>query len=495
MLRESNIKMAQIATNISSQLFGLDAEDVVWNTERAWEHLCAQGRYEAKRTTERRIGSLKLLPPELEPNLLRDEFNQPPNHLILSCMLGQARRKRDRVLFVQLAPLPNGKPCLHANDARGARFWMPLHTVDAKSCLRALENLQAHLGKPITAFPHGNLLSLWREHYGSKDVHLYPQIYRPTFPADFGHRPQNRINFPASAYLGQLEAESIHIIREACAEATNPTILYSMGKDSAVLLHLARKAFFPALPPLPLLHIDTCRDFQEMYRLRDFVAQESGLKLLIYTNPEAIGKNINPLDHESPLHTNITKTEGLKQALDHYRFDTVISGARREEDPTYANGRIFSFCTAAHEWLPNNQRPELWNLYNTSKKSGESIRVFPLSNWTELDIWQYIYRENIPIVPLYLAKPRPVVVRNGMIMLVDDERCHLLPSEEIQILKVRVRALSRYPLTGAMASEAETLEEMLLELINITHSGNKCQMINLAKSKGENNWGISNAAQ
>jgi len=236
------------------------------------------------------------------------------------------------------------------------------------------------------------------------------------------------------------------------------------------MLHLARKAFYPAPPPFPLLHIDTRWKFQEMYLFRDFMAHESGMDLLVHTNPESIGKNINPFDHGPALHTHITKTEGLKQALDHYKFDVIFGGARRDEEKSRAKERVFSFRTATHHWDPENQRPELWNLYNTRKSPGESIRVFPLSNWTELDIWQYIYQENIPIVPLYLAKPRPVVVRSGMIMMVDDERCRLLPGEEVQLKKVRFRTLGCYPLTGAIDSEAETLEEILLELIHTRQS-------------------------
>ncbi|MCB4345964.1 sulfate adenylyltransferase subunit CysD [Burkholderia vietnamiensis] len=273
-----------------------------------------------------------------------------------------------------------------------------------------------------------------------------------------------------SPHLKRLEAESIHIIREAVAEAQNPVMLYSIGKDSGVMLHLARKAFYPAPPPFPLLHVDTRWKFQEMYLFRDFMARESGMDLLVHTNPEAIEKNINPFDHGSALHTDITKTEGLKQALDHYQFDVVFGGARRDEEKSRAKERVFSFRTATHRWDPKNQRPELWNLYNTRKRAGESIRVFPLSNWTELDIWQYIYQENIPVVPLYFAKPRPVVVRPEMIMMVDDERCRLLPGEEVQIKKVRFRTLGCYPLTGAVESEAETLEDILLEIINARQS-------------------------
>ncbi len=271
-------------------------------------------------------------------------------------------------------------------------------------------------------------------------------------------------------HLKALEAESIHIMREVVAEFRNPVMLYSIGKDSSVMLHLARKAFYPAPPPFPLLHVDTRWKFREMYLLRDWMARESGMELLVHVNPEAIEKNINPFDHGSALHTDITKTEGLKQALDKYRFDVVFGGARRDEEKSRAKERIFSFRTQSHRWDPKNQRPELWDLYNTRINKGESIRVFPLSNWTELDIWQYIHQENIPVVPLYFAKPRPVVVRDGMIIMVDDERMRLLPGEQIELRTVRFRTLGCYPLTGAIESEARNVEDIILELLQARSS-------------------------
>ncbi len=268
------------------------------------------------------------------------------------------------------------------------------------------------------------------------------------------------------SHLDKLEAESIYIMREVAAEAENPVMLYSIGKDSSVMLHLARKAFFPAIPPFPLLHVDTRWKFREMYAFRDWMANEVGMDLLVHVNPEAIEKDINPFDHGSALHTDITKTEGLKQALDKWKFDVAFGGARRDEEKSRAKERIFSFRTEAHRWEPKSQRPELWNLYNCKKRLGESIRVFPLSNWTELDIWLYIYRENIPIVPLYFAKERPVVARDGMILMVDDDRMRLLQNEKVQQRKVRFRTLGCYPLSGAIESEAETLPQIIIELMN-----------------------------
>ena len=453
----------------SNGLLGLDAPRV-WDTDSAFSHLQALGEADTKRTAERRLNSLGLLPQELTAESLRDEHDRPPNCLVLDWAIDQARTRRDRVLFVQMFELPTRQACLHANDGRGARLWVPMDHVTKETIQKSLGDLQAHIGKPIAVFPHGPLVGHLRHTESTSEIRLCPQAYRPVLPAGLSLTGNRKLDLPPSPHLKRLEAESIHIIREAVAEAQNPVMMYSIGKDSGVMLHLARKAFYPAPPPFPLLHIDTRWKFQEMYLFRDFMARESGMDLLVHTNPEAIEKNINPFEHGSALHTDITKTEGLKQALDHYKFDVVFGGARRDEEKSRAKERVFSFRTSTHRWDPKNQRPELWNLYNIRKSPGESIRVFPLSNWTELDIWQYIYQENIPMVPLYFAKPRPVVVRPEMIMMVDDERCRLLPGEDVQIKKVRFRTLGCYPLTGAVESEAETLEDILLEIINARQS-------------------------
>jgi sulfate adenylyltransferase subunit 2 len=270
-------------------------------------------------------------------------------------------------------------------------------------------------------------------------------------------------------HLEQLEAESIQIMREVVAETERPVMLYSIGKDSAVMLHLARKAFYPSPPPFPLLHVDTTWKFKAMYEMRERAAKEAGMELLVYQNPEAKAQGINPFDHGS-LHTDMWKTEGLKQALDHYAFDAAFGGARRDEEKSRAKERIFSFRSAQHRWDPKNQRPELWNLYNAQKAKGETIRVFPLSNWTELDIWQYIEQENIPIVPLYLAAPRPTVERDGMLLMVDDERFRFREGEEVVERMVRFRTLGCYPLTGGVESSATTLSEIIDEMLVATTS-------------------------
>ncbi|WP_188237111.1 sulfate adenylyltransferase subunit CysD [Sphingopyxis sp. LK2115] len=277
-------------------------------------------------------------------------------------------------------------------------------------------------------------------------------------------------------HLDRLEAESIHIMREVMADAAKPVMLYSVGKDSAVMLHLARKAFYPSPPPFPLLHVDTTWKFKAMYELRDRMAAESGMELIVHQNPEAKARGINPFDH-GPLHTDMWKTEGLKQALDLHGFDVAFGGARRDEEKSRAKERIFSFRTASHGWDPKKQRPELWNLYNARKAKGESIRVFPISNWTELDIWQYIARENIPIVPLYFAARRPTVERDGLLLMVDDERFPLKEGEVPTLRSVRFRTLGCYPLTGAVESEAATLSEVIQEMLLTTTSERQGRII------------------
>jgi len=272
------------------------------------------------------------------------------------------------------------------------------------------------------------------------------------------------------SHLDALEAEAIHIMREVVAEAENPVMLYSVGKDSSVMLHLARKAFYPGKIPFPLMHIDTMWKFSEMIDFRDKTAKDLGIDLIVHINPEGKEMGMNPFIHGSSKHTDVMKTDGLKQALDKYQFDVAFGGARRDEEKSRAKERIFSFRTSKHRWDPKNQRPELWNLYNSRKNKGESIRVFPLSNWTELDIWQYIHLEKIPIVPLYFSKERPVVERDGTLILVDDERLPLEKGEQPMLKSVRFRTLGCYPLTGAVESEADTLPDIIQEMLLTTTS-------------------------
>ncbi|MFE4498897.1 sulfate adenylyltransferase subunit CysD [Rhodococcus sp. NPDC056743] len=278
-------------------------------------------------------------------------------------------------------------------------------------------------------------------------------------------------------HLERLEAESIHIMREAVAQSENPVMLYSVGKDSAVMLHLARKAFYPSKLPFPLLHVDTTWKFREMYKLRDETAAAGDLDLIVYTNPDCVKQGINPFTHGSAVHTDMWKTEGLKQALDHYKFDAAFGGARRDEEKSRAKERIFSIRSAAHRWDPKQQRPELWRMYNVRKAPGESLRVFPLSNWTELDVWEYIRQEEIPIVPLYFADKRPVVERDGALIMVDDDRMPLLPGETPELKSVRFRTLGCYPLTGAVESTATSLTEIISEMLLTTTSERQGRVI------------------
>jgi sulfate adenylyltransferase subunit 2 len=298
---------------------------------------------------------------------------------------------------------------------------------------------------------------------------LHGRIGKLTGPAAGDGRKLIEAGLPDSAmlmltHLDRLEAESIHILRETVAESDRPVMLYSMGKDSAVMLHLARKAFFPAPLPFPLLHVDTSWKFRDMYAHREQLAAEPGIDMIVHRNPEAERLGINPFDH-GPVHTDMWKTEGLKQALDKYRFDAAFGGARRDEEKSRAKERIFSFRDRNHRWDPKRQRPELWSLYNVRKNKGESVRVFPLSNWTELDVWQYILREGIEIVPLYFAAERPTVTRDGTIFMVDDDRMRLEPDERPELRRIRFRTLGCYPLSGAVESDAATVEEIVAEML------------------------------
>jgi sulfate adenylyltransferase subunit 2 len=283
-------------------------------------------------------------------------------------------------------------------------------------------------------------------------------------------------------HLQRLEGESIQIMREAVAEAERPVMLYSVGKDSTVMLHLARKAFYPSPPPFPLLHVDTTWKFRAMYAFREHAAAEAGMELLVHQNPDAVARGINPFDHGSSVHTDLWKTEGLKQALDKHRFDVAFGGARRDEEKSRAKERIFSIRSAQHRWDPKAQRPELWRTYNVRRSQGQSVRVFPLSNWTELDIWQYIHREQLPIVDLYFAAPRPVVRRDGVLIMVDDDRMPLEPGEVPEMRSVRFRTLGCYPLSGAVESEASTLTEVVQEMLLTTTSERQGRTIDFDSS-------------
>jgi sulfate adenylyltransferase subunit 2 len=491
-------------------LLGLD-RPVAWTTELAFQHLENQGLAGTKRTAERRIHELGLWPTALNLETHRDSLGNTPNALVLNHQVDAARAKRSLVLFAQLHTLPNGLVCLHANNAKEGRYWVPLQgKLSAESIQIALNQLQQSIDKPMCIIAHGELV-----HYCQQSLELAEQLSILAYAslpvrsdatepkgeskqkserksssngntnnntnANTKTKSKNKAEDKSKAsdgrkintlppHLQRLEAESIFIIREAIAQARNPVMLYSIGKDSSVMLELAKKAFSPGKLPFPLLHIDTRWKFQEMYRFREQVGNQPGCELLVHINPDAIKRNINPFDHGSALHTDITKTEGLKQALNAHEYDVIFGGARRDEEKSRAKERIFSFRTKNHVWDPKNQRPELWNLYNTRVNPGESMRVFPLSNWTELDVWEYIYYQDIPVVPLYFSKIRPVVERNGMLLMVDDERFRLEPNEKILAKRVRFRTLGCYPLSGAIESTAMSVEDIILELIQSQQS-------------------------
>ena len=453
----------------------------VWTTQSIAKYLYGDLTSAVRKATDRSIQASSLWFEALTDQLLADEHGRPAKRLVLEQLLVSARKKRKLILFAQLLQIGNETDCLALNDARGGRRWIRLDKKgDSTDALRAaLACLCDFERKHVMVVPSGSVVASMRDlvranrsqllfKHKDQSITISLEIYSHGHAeilqtANISHRPQLQSKI---THLDRLEAESIHIIREVMAEADNPVMLYSVGKDSSVMLHLARKAFYPSPPPFPLLHVDTRWKFRAMYDFRDYMARESGMDLLVHINPEGVEKNINPFDHGSALHTDIMKTDGLKQALDHHKFDVAFGGARRDEEKSRAKERVFSFRTASHHWDPKNQRPELWNLYNGKKNRYESIRVFPISNWTELDIWQYIYREQIPIVPLYFAAERPVIERDGMLMMVDDDRLPLHRDEKIQLKKIRFRTLGCYPLTGAIESDADDLASIVLELLS-----------------------------
>ena len=458
----------------------------VWDAKRAHQLVVDTGKTQSLRSTERLIDAMAELPKAFELSDLVDEDLRPLIPAVVHQLADDAKRKRQPSWVLQSA-CHGPDVVVSVNDGRLARQWVFVPGgADASGANALLEGLEVLVGdKPALLWPQGEALSLSRQlvvQQGSHELVLtghrsarlaLPAYHSPKAEAGAGllsrHQGSERSEQARAlglSHLDRLEAESIHIMREVVAQADNPVMLYSVGKDSSVMLHLARKAFYPSPPPFPLMHVDTRWKFQAMYDFRDYMAKESGMDLIVHINPEGVAKNINPFDHGSAIHTDVMKTQGLKQALNTHGFDVAFGGARRDEEKSRAKERIFSFRNAAHRWDPKNQRPELWQLYNGQKNPGESIRVFPLSNWTELDIWQYIYREHIPIVPLYFAAERPVVAKDGMWVMVDDDRLPVGADEKVEIKRVRFRTLGCYPLTGAVESNADDLSSIVLELLN-----------------------------
>lgn len=464
----------------------------------------------SEKTTSRYLKSIGLLPAPESLNTTRQAVLRAANHLQAnspnldaSCPPNKQDKRRIFVIGLRSFVLDheaghNGYQ-LYARDTKNRIQWAHSHrSLTSTDLVEFLSHLNAQEAEGMilvikVPFYHRHTdLHQWQSEHPesliipSQDLANITANDLKKEPEDPSARPHHTANQSQHStpgkdmpltHLQRLEAESIQIMREVVAETENPVMLYSIGKDSAVMLHIAMKAFYPSLPPFPLLHVDTRWKFQEMYRFRDKMVEDLGLKLITHINPEAIEKDINPFTHGSAIHTDITKTEGLKQALNEYGFDAAFGGARRDEEKSRAKERIFSFRTADHRWDPKNQRPELWKQYNARKHKGESIRVFPISNWTELDIWQYIHLENIPIVPLYYSAERPVVERDGTLIMVDDERMPLRDGEVPMMKKVRFRTLGCYPLTGAVESEADTLPAIIQEMLLTNTSERQGRMI------------------
>lgn len=446
-----------------------------WDTHSVHELMGTATTAQSIRTTERALEASGLIPSVIKHDDLKDEFGRAPKSLVADSLEAEARKKRWQSLVIQAHSDDKAGMVLFANDGRMGRRWLYLEAdFDDAALLAALAALVG--SKHAIVWPHGPIAVRFRALVrrelthdivlGQAKVRIGTVAYHGEAMYEMAdQKPLPTGSTDKLSHLDRLEAESMFIIREVVSQSENPVMLYSIGKDSSVMLHLARKAFYPSTPPFPLMHVDTRWKFQAMYEFRDRIAAEMGMDLIVHINPEGVEKDINPFDHGSVIHTDVMKTEGLKQALDMHRFDVAFGGARRDEEKSRAKERVFSFRTRTHQWEPKNQRPELWNLYNGFKNRGESIRVFPLSNWTELDIWQYIYREQIPIVPLYYAAERPVVERDGMLIMVDDDRMRMLGNEEIKIKRVRFRTLGCYPLTGAVESDADDLASIVLELL------------------------------
>ena len=448
----------------------------IWDISSLFKY-CSNNNYsKSKRTLERELLELSFY-----PKILFDKKDSSLIKIAYKAWKETCINKRYLSLNSSITLFDN-KYYIFYEDSRGKKYWHGVPDISNKTLINSFTILSMEIGKNILIWPSSELINVYRSivgYLGTENVsntkNLRVILPVSSFKNSLTYENLNQINDyePSSVevkstsltHLEKIEAEAIHIIRETSAEAENPVLLYSVGKDSAVMLHLAKKAFYPAPPPFPLMHVDTGWKFNEMYQFRDLMANDSGMQLIVHKNQEGVDQNINPFDHGSEIHTNIMKTQALKQALDIHKFDFAFGGARRDEEKSRAKERILSFRSDSHVWDPKNQRPELWDLYNFNKKNNESARVFPISNWTELDIWQYIYKESIPIVPLYYAAERPFVNRDGTLIMVDDDRFNLLDGEKVKFIKARFRTLGCYPLTGAVESEATSMSDVLLELI------------------------------
>ena len=454
----------------------MHSNNVIWDLSSSYKFFVREGYSKSKKTFEREVDSLNFFPKSIS--------NQDLNglkSLVFSEWQSIIDRKRFLSIFSSIFKFEDASFIFY-EDKRGKKFWCKVDDVSDTSVLESANSFLKYVNHTSVIWPSNELLKVYfnivdkceSESVCSllKNSIIFPvTAFQKTLCQEDLSQPNhylsdNSLEIKDSiTHLEKIEAEAIHIIRETIAESENPVMLYSVGKDSAVMLHLAKKAFHPAPPPFPLLHVDTGWKFNEMYQFRDLMAQDANMELIVYKNQDGLDKNINPFDHGSEIHTDIMKTQALKKALDKYQFDFAFGGARRDEEKSRAKERILSFRSESHAWDPKNQRPELWDLYNFNKYKNESARVFPISNWTEIDIWQYIYKESTPIDPLYYSAIRPFVERDGTLIMVDDDRFKLYDGEKIKFLKARFRTLGCYPLTGAVESDASEMSDVLLELI------------------------------
>ena len=452
------------------------SDNKLWNLSSSYEYFSSKGYAKSKRTFEREIVEL-----DFYPKVIFHEDNPFLKKIIFKAWKETCASKRLLSLYSSIS-IFNNKLFIFYEDGRGKKYWHGSLALSHNSLIDSFKLLSKEVNKNFLVWPSAEIFDSYNAIVSAAGTEVIDicEVHKVTLPMssfkrkltsksliqENDYKPSSiEIKNESLTHLEKIEAEAIQIIRETSAEAENPVMLYSVGKDSAVMLHLAKKAFYPAPPPFPLMHVDTGWKFDEMYQFRDLMAGDAEMQLIVYKNLDGLEQNINPFDHGSEIHTDIMKTQALKQALDKYKFDFAFGGARRDEEKSRAKERILSFRSESHAWDPKNQRPELWDLYNFNKNKSESARVFPISNWTELDIWQYIYKESIPIVPLYYAAERPFVERDGVLIMVDDDRFKLIEGEKIKFIKARFRTLGCYPLTGAVKSDATTMSDVLLELI------------------------------
>lgn len=469
--------MTKNVDNILIKLISkISNDNKIWDLLSFYDFCSSNGYKKSKRTFDREISELEFYP--------KTSFNK--NYHLLKRIIFNAWEEiciSKRLLSLKSSISHfNENIFIFYEDSRGKKYWYSASDISKDIIIDSFNALSDEIGKDFLVWPSSELIDFFEaivNDSGSEvintskktNVTLPMSAYKKVLTKENLNQKNNyqpssvEIKNESLTHLEKIEAEAIHIIRETAVEAENPVMLYSVGKDSAVMLHLAKKAFYPAPPPFPLMHVDTGWKFDEMYQFRDLMASDAGMQLIVHKNQDGVEQNINPFDHGSEIHTDIMKTQALKQALDIHKFDFAFGGARRDEEKSRAKERILSFRSESHAWDPKNQRPELWDLYNFNKKKSESARVFPISNWTELDIWHYIYKESIPIVPLYYAAVRPFIERDGTLIMIDDDRFKLYKGEKIKFKKARFRTLGCYPLTGAVESEATSISDMLLELI------------------------------